>query len=57
MKINLTDKEFYILSLYLKRLTWSDYESCAIDKTEAYAMKDLLCKLERILNKNGFNPR
>jgi aminoglycoside phosphotransferase len=55
--LELTDPEFYILAQYLKRLSWLDYTSCAIDENEAHSMKDALNKLEKQINDHGFKPR
>lgn len=57
MEINLTDDEFYTIALFLKRLSWTDYESNAVDEKEAHKMKAALYLLERNINENGFNPR
>ncbi len=57
MDVNLTDKEFYTIALYLKRLSWSDYQSNATDNDECYVMRDALYKLQKIINENGYDPR
>ena len=57
LQLELTDTEFDTLAQYLKRLTWSDYMSCAVDEDEARSMRDTLGKIEKQINDSGFNPR
>ncbi|MBN5380593.1 hypothetical protein JY493_26065 [Serratia marcescens] len=42
---------------FVKRLTWSEIQACAVDENETYEMRDAVNVLQRSLAEAGFSPR
>ncbi len=57
LQLDLTDNELYTLSVFLKRITWTDIKSCSQDDEQAYEIKDAIIKFEKFLNDSGYYPR
>ena len=53
----ITRSEAQLFALLLKRLTFSDILSCAVDKDEAYDMIEALKPLDKGFAEAGFSPR
>jgi hypothetical protein len=53
----LSDEEALALAQLLKRLTWSDMRSCAVDDAETYTIRDAVGKLQDALGRAGYAPR
>ena len=53
----LTDAEAMAFAQFLKRSSWSDYRTNAIDDTEAYRMIDAGGKIREALAEAGYAPR
>jgi len=53
----LTDKQAMALAQFVKRLTWSEMRSCAVDDDETWVMKDAVSVLQKSLTDAGFSPR
>lgn len=45
------------LAQFVKRVTWSEIRSCAVDDSEAYEIRDAIEELQRSLAEAGFAPR
>ena len=45
------------LAQFVKRVTWSEIRSCAVDDDEAYLIREAIEALQRALAENGFSPR
>lgn len=55
--IDLTDTEAMAFAQFLKRASFSDYSSNAVNDEEAYHMIDAASKIQDALSLIGFNPR
>lgn len=53
----LSHEEALALAQLVKRLTWSDMRSCAVDDTETHVMRDAVGKLQDALGRAGYAPR
>ncbi len=53
----LTDSQAMALAQFVKRLTWSEMRTCAIDDDETWVMKDAIQTLQKSLADAGFSPR
>lgn len=42
---------------FVKRLTWSEIQACAVDENETYEMRDAVNLLQKSLAEAGFSPR
>ncbi|EPN2807041.1 DUF7706 family protein [Serratia marcescens] len=40
---------------FVKRLTWSEIQACAVDENETYEMRDAVNVLQRSLAEAGFS--
>lgn len=45
------------LAQFVKRLTWSEIQACAVDEDETYEMRDAVNLLQKSLAEAGFSPR
>ncbi|OPJ90879.1 hypothetical protein B1H39_24110 [Serratia marcescens] len=45
------------LAQFVKRLTWSEIQACAVDENETYEMRDAVNLLQKSLAEAGFSPR
>jgi hypothetical protein len=45
------------LAQFVKRVTWSEIRSCAVDDDEAHLIRDAIEALQRALAEAGFSPR
>ena len=57
MKLELTDTQARHLAQFLKRVGFADFERCARDQDEAYAMQEAAGGLRRALAEVGYEPR
>lgn len=53
----LNEQEAWDLAQLLKRLTFSEVRTCAVDEAEAYRMISATEKLRKALAEVGFSPR
>ena len=53
--MKMTKDEAATIALYLKRITWNDYQRNAVNEEEAYKMKDALYLLQKALRDQGFD--
>ncbi len=52
-----SDAEALALAQLLKRITWTDMRSNAVDDVEAGSMRDAINKVQRVFADAGYNPR
>lgn len=57
LEIEINESEQWLLAQFIKRLSFNDILGCAIDQDEAYAMRDVIYKIQDALQSNGVNPR
>lgn len=57
MTTELTDSQAMALAQFVKRLTWSEMWTCAVDDDETWVMKDAIQALQKSLADAGFSPR
>ena len=55
--VELTDAEALALAQFVKRASWRDYRTNAVNDDEAYFMKDAGGKIQRALAEVGYAPR
>lgn len=53
----LTQSQALALAQFVKRLTWSEIQACAVDEDETYEMRDAVNLLQKSLAEAGFSPR
>ncbi|HCR2979593.1 DUF7706 family protein [Serratia marcescens] len=53
----LTQSQALALAQFVKRLTWSEIQACAVDENETYEMRDAVNLLQKSLAEAGFSPR
>ncbi len=53
----LTQSQALALAQFVKRLTWSEIQACAVDENETYEMRDAVNLLQKSLAETGFSPR
>ncbi|MBH3029550.1 DUF7706 family protein [Serratia liquefaciens] len=53
----LTQIQALALAQFVKRLTWSEIQACAVDENETYEMRDAVNLLQKSLAEAGFSPR
>lgn len=53
----LTQSQVLALAQFVKRLTWSEIQACAVDEDETYEMRDAVNLLQKSLAEAGFSPR
>ncbi|BEO88512.1 TPA: DUF7706 family protein [Serratia marcescens] len=53
----LTQSQALALAQFVKRLTWSEIQACAVDEDETYEMRDAVNLLQKSLAETGFSPR
>ena len=53
----LSDDQALALAQFVKRVTWSEMRSCAVDDDEAYTIRDALHQLDKALSEVGYSPR
>lgn len=53
----LTQSQALALAQFVKRLTWSEIQACAVDEDETYQMRDAVNLLQKSLAEAGFSPR
>ncbi|MEL5366326.1 MULTISPECIES: DUF7706 family protein [Serratia] len=53
----LTQSQALELAQFVKRLTWSEIQACAVDEDETYEMRDAVNLLQKSLAEAGFSPR
>ncbi|BEM90491.1 hypothetical protein SME46J_49610 (plasmid) [Serratia marcescens] len=53
----LTQNQALALAQFVKRLTWSEIQACAVDEDETYEMRDAVNLLQKSLAEAGFSPR
>ncbi|BEM41324.1 hypothetical protein ACJ8PU_24775 [Serratia sp. CY81489] len=53
----LTQSQALALAQFVKRLTWSEIQVCAVDEDETYEMRDAVNLLQKSLAEAGFSPR
>ncbi|MDF9722833.1 hypothetical protein P4S07_024070 [Serratia marcescens] len=53
----LTQSQALALAQFVKRLTWSAIQACAVDEDETYEMRDAVNLLQKSLAEAGFSPR
>lgn len=53
----LTQSQALALAQFVKRLTWSEIQACAVDEAETYQMRDAVNLLQKSLAEAGFSPR
>ncbi|HGM5391990.1 TPA: hypothetical protein ACKP07_004931 [Serratia marcescens] len=53
----LTQSQALALAQFVKRLTWSEIQACAVDENETYEMRDAVNILQKSLAEAGFSPR
>ncbi|MEL5252923.1 hypothetical protein PTQ97_23410 [Serratia ureilytica] len=52
----LTQSQALALAQFVKRLTWSEIQACAVDEDETYEMRDAVNLLQKSLAEAGFSP-
>ena len=57
IQLHMTRNEAHLFALLLKRLTFSDVLSCAVDRDEAHDMIEALKPLDQGFAEAGFCPR
>ena len=53
----LTQSQALALAQFVKRLTWSEIQACAVDEDETYEMRDAVNLLQKSLAEAGFSQR
>ncbi|WP_211130649.1 DUF7706 family protein [Serratia surfactantfaciens] len=53
----LTQSQALALAQFVKRLTWSEIQACAVDEDETYEMRDAVNLLQKSLAEADFSPR
>lgn len=53
----LTQSQALAQAQFVKRLTWSEIQACAVDEDETYEMRDAVNLLQKSLAEAGFSPR
>ncbi|WP_336844494.1 DUF7706 family protein [Serratia nevei] len=53
----LTQSQALALAQFVKRLTWSEIQACAVDEDDTYEMRDAVNLLQKSLAEAGFSPR
>lgn len=53
----LTQSQALALAQFVKRLTWSEIQACAVDEDETYEMRNAVNLLQKSLAETGFSPR
>lgn len=57
MNVELTEQEAEDYAQFLKRVSFQEYRTNAVDDLEAYRMLEVGEKIRKILAENGFSPR
>jgi hypothetical protein len=57
LSVELNSDERWDLAVFLKRVTWRELRSCAVDDAEAHRMRDAVHVLQRALEEIGVCPR
>lgn len=55
--LELSSKQACDLAQLVKRLSFCDVSSCAVDEAETYNMLKALAKLQDALARHGYDPR
>ncbi|HEX6292360.1 MAG TPA: hypothetical protein VFZ66_24450 [Herpetosiphonaceae bacterium] len=53
LSVALSSDERWDLAMFLKRVTWRELRSCAVDDAEAYRMREAIDKVQRGLEEIG----
>lgn len=53
----LDDEQALALAQLVKRLTWTEFRSKAVDDEEAYSMRAAMDALQQALKDAGYSPR
>lgn len=57
LSLDLDNEQAWNLAQFFKRLTFSDFEGCAVDEAEAYRMQEAVGLVQSALQDAGINPR
>lgn len=57
INVELDERQALAFAQFLKRVTFNDYRSCAVDNDETYTMIDAGEKIRDALAEQGFAPR
>lgn len=57
LTFDLDPKNACALAQFVKKLTWSEMRSCAVDDGEADEIRDAINELKNALAKAGYKPR
>lgn len=55
--VELSREEAWALALFAKRTHFGTFRALSVNEEEAYEMRDSLCKVWSVLEKNGIAPR
>lgn len=55
--LDLSDAHAMALAQFVKRVTWSDMRSCAVDDDEAYEIRAAVDQVAKALAEKGYAPR
>jgi len=57
LQLYLNDEGLRALGQFIKRVSWAEYRSCAVDDSEAYQIRHAVEELYTALVLAGFRPR
>ncbi|QXF32008.1 hypothetical protein CE143_01610 [Photorhabdus luminescens] len=56
-EVHLSHDEAMALAQLVKRLSWAEIRTCAVDDTEAWVIKAAIGRLQSALAYHGYSPR